>query len=100
MSTSLNTKLTTAPAELPRALMEHVMVQVVEYTPNGVALTTTDGHMVLVNAELERMFGYSRAELLEQRFEQLLPERFRTGHALLRDDNWKDHKPRAFGAGR
>jgi PAS domain S-box-containing protein len=90
----------TSAAGLPRDVIEHVMPQVLEFAPNGFALTLVDGRIVLVNAELERMFGYSRAELLELHIERLLPERFRAGHALLREGDWKDFKPRNMGAGR
>src|ERR1700722_12631367 len=84
----------TTPPGLPDDVLGDVMSQVLEFAPNGFALTMGDGSIVLVNAELERMFGYSRAELLESHIERLLPERFRHGHALLRDGNWNDFKPR------
>jgi PAS domain S-box-containing protein len=89
-----------AAPTLPQGVVEQVMAQVVEVAPNGVALTMSDGRIVLVNAELERMFGYSRADLLDVHIEQLVPERFRAGHAMLREGNWQDFKPRAMGAGR
>jgi PAS domain S-box-containing protein len=76
------------------------MAQIVEYAPNGFALTGVDGCIVLLNAELERMFGYPRSQMLGVCIEQLLPERFRAGHAQLRDGHWKDFKPRTMGAGR
>jgi len=89
-----------SPSKLPRDVVEHVMAQVVEFAPNGVALTTADGRIVLVNAELERMFGYERVDLIERHIGRLIPERFRHGHAQLRDGNWSDFKPHAMGAGR
>jgi PAS domain S-box-containing protein len=88
------------PTGLPSDLIGDVMSQVLEFAPNGFALTMGDGNIVLVNAELERMFGYSREQLLSSRIERLLPERFREGHALLRDGRWNDFKPRSLGAGR
>src|ERR1700743_498058 len=57
--------------------VERVLSKAVEFAPNGVALTAADGRILLTNAELQRMFGYGRTELLEQPIEQLLPERFR-----------------------
>jgi len=78
--------------------IERVLSQVVEFAPNGVALTNADGRILLANAELERMFGYVRAELLERPIEQLMPERFRAGHALLRAPEGKDSQ--LMGAGR
>jgi PAS domain S-box-containing protein len=80
--------------------VESVLSQVVEFAPNGVALTTADGCIMLINAELERMFSYTRGELLGRPIEQLVPERFRPGHALLRTGDWEYALPRAMGTGR
>ena len=38
------------------------------------------GSIMLVNAQLERLFGYSRDELLGGPIERLVPEQFRAGH--------------------
>jgi PAS domain S-box-containing protein len=78
--------------------VERVLSQVVEFAPNGVALTDADGRILLANAELQRMFGYVASELLELPIEQLMPERFRAGHALLRAREGKDSQ--LMGAGR
>ena len=78
--------------------VERVLSQVVEFAPNGVALTTADGRILLANAELERMFGYAGTELLERPIEQLVPERFRAAHALLRTRDVSDSQ--LLGAGR
>ena len=51
-----------SPLQLgPQLDLEHLLSEVVEVAPYGVALTMTDGHIVLTNAQLERMFGYGRA---------------------------------------
>jgi PAS domain S-box-containing protein len=78
--------------------VERVLSKVVEFAPNGVALTNADGRILLANAELERMFGYVGAEMLERQIEQLMPERFRAGHAMLRAREGKDSQ--LMGAGR
>jgi PAS domain S-box-containing protein len=85
---------------LAREVIEQLMPQVVECAPSGVALTMVDGRILLVNAELERMFGYSRADLLHRPIDTLFPERFQCGHAMFRDGNANDFKPCAMGAGR
>ena len=86
--------------QLPASTVGHIMSQVVECAPNGVALTLPDGRIALVNAELERMFGYARADLLDSPIERLVPERCRASHALLRDVNPGDTRSRTMGAGR
>jgi PAS domain S-box-containing protein len=74
-----------SPLQLdPQVDLGHALSDVVEVAPYGVALTMTDGRIVLTNAELERMFGYARAVLLGHRIEDLVPERFRSGHAMMR----------------
>ena len=37
--------------------LAYALSEVVEVAPYGVALTMTDGRIVLTNAELQRMFG-------------------------------------------
>ena len=77
-----------------------LLSQVVESAPNGVVIIDAGGRIVLVNAELERMFGYSRTDLVDRSIEQLLPQRFRSAHVGLRAGYWQDPRPRAMGAGR
>ncbi len=85
---------------LPGCADEHVMSQVIECAPNGVALTMADGRIVLGNAELQRMFGYPRTDLLESPIERLIPERFRASHAMLREEKPDRSRARTMGAGR
>jgi PAS domain S-box-containing protein len=57
---------------------------VVEATPSGMLMVDQAGTIRLVNAELEKQFGYSRQELLGQPVELLIPERFRAQHPTHR----------------
>src|SRR3984885_2827299 len=49
----------------------------IEAAPTGMLLMDVRGSIVLVNAQIERLFGYPRSELLGQLMETLVPERFR-----------------------
>lgn len=51
----------------------------VESSPNGLLMTDAQGNIVLVNREVERLFGYSREELLGRPVEMVIPEWFRLG---------------------
>ncbi len=51
-----------------------------DHAPDVVAVTDADGRIAEVNAQVENIFGYTRAELLGLPIEVLIPERFRTAH--------------------
>jgi len=73
---------------------------VVEAAPNAMVMISRTGQIVMVNAQAERVFGYSRAELVGQPVEMLVPERFRGHHPGLRAAFFVDPRPRLMGAGR
>ncbi len=72
----------------------------VESSPNGMVMVDERGRIILVNREVERMFGYERSELLGRSIEILVPERFRDGHPAFRRGFYADPRSRAMGAGR
>ncbi len=72
----------------------------VESSPNGMIMVDSAGTMVLVNREVERMFGYSREELLGRTLEMLVPERLRAGHPGFREGFFRMPQARAMGVGR
>src|SRR5258708_35987283 len=55
--------------------------ELVDAAPDGVIVCDQQGHIVLVNAEAERMVGYVRDELRGQRIDVLVPDRARAMHA-------------------
>jgi PAS domain S-box-containing protein len=57
------------------------------------------GRMVLVNSQTEALFGYAREDLLGEKVELLVPERFRGVHPDHRADYFKEPRTRAMGAG-
>lgn len=73
---------------------------VAEAAPNGIVVVNEAGTITLVNAQTEKMFGYTRAELIGQPAEVLVPERFRVPHSAQRRGFFADPKARAMGAGR
>ena len=72
----------------------------VESSATGMIMVDEQGLIVLVNAQVERLFGYDRAELIGQSIEMLVPQRFRGGHAGFRVAFFGDPKTRPMGAGR
>src|SRR5919112_5232228 len=75
-----------AQAQIARALQksEERFRQVVESAPNAMVMINPTGTIEMVNAQAERVFGFSRGEMLGQAVEMLIPERFRGKHPGLR----------------
>ena len=52
----------------------------VESCPSGMVMVDRFGKIVLVNSEIERLFGYGRDELLGRKIDLLVPESWRQQH--------------------
>ena len=72
----------------------------VEASPSAMVMIDPHGQIVLVNAQVERLFGYARAELWGQPVERLLPDRYHAQHVQDRTDYLAAPTGRAMGAGR
>jgi PAS domain S-box-containing protein len=72
----------------------------VESCPGGMVMSDDAGNIVLVNREIERLFGYDREELIGNPVEVLVPKRLRSRHIHHRGDFIADPGPRRMGAGR
>jgi PAS domain S-box-containing protein len=88
--------------EFERALRksEERFRRVVEAAPNAMVMISASGQIEMVNAQAERMFGYSREELLGTDVEMLVPVRFRNHHPNLRRSFFSGPISRPMGAGR
>ena len=71
-----------------------------EGAPNGVMAVDAAGCIIQLNAQIEKMFGYSREELIGRPAEVLVPVRFRQGHAGLRKKFAAAPQMRPMGTGR
>ena len=72
----------------------------IEAAPTGMLLMNLTGSIVLINAQIEQLFGYSREELLGKQIEMLVPERFRVHHPDFRVAFFAAPAVRKMGAGR
>jgi PAS domain S-box-containing protein len=72
----------------------------VEAAPNAMIMSDEPGRIVIVNSQAERLFGYSRDELIGQTIELLVPARFRGLHSVERQAFVAGSQTRAMGAGR
>lgn len=73
---------------------------VVESAPNAIMLIGHDGRVRLVNAQVERYFGYDRTELIGMNIEHLIPVRFREQHRFYLSKFLASPQPRPMGMGR
>jgi PAS domain S-box-containing protein len=73
---------------------------VVENAPNAIVMVDGEGEIVLVNAQVERVFGYARGEMLGRSVDFLVPERYRKGHPIFRRAFFARPDARPMGAGR
>ena len=72
-----------------------------ESAPDAMVIIKADstGEIVLVNAQAERLFGYTREELLGRRLEVLIPDRLRDRHQHHRSGYASDPHARPMGTG-
>src|SRR5208282_1435125 len=62
------------------SLVEQRFQELLEAAPDGILEVDQQGHIQLANAAVERMFGYTRAELLDQPVDLLVPQVLRPQH--------------------
>lgn len=82
------------------SLGEERLRLVVEAAPSGMIMVDELGRVVLVNSQVERMFGYSREELLGESVDLLVPSSVRAEHPCHRASFFAAPKARAMGVGR
>jgi PAS domain S-box-containing protein len=71
-----------------------------ESAPDGIVVVDARARIVIVNSQTERLFGYTRDELIDQPIELLVPQRYRGKHEGDREAYVSDPKLRPMGAGR
>ena len=68
--------------------------------PDAIIVTDAHGKIDFVNLQTEKIFGYSRAELVGQPIEILIPQRFHASHVGHRTQYGAEPTLRPMGSGR
>ena len=69
-----------------------------EAAPDAMVIVDPDGMIIMVNAQTEKLFGYTRGDLFGKHVEVLIPTRFRDVHPFHRKQYGKNPRPRPMGA--
>ena len=83
---------------MKRAQSEKRFRGLLEAAPDGIVIVDQEGTIVMVNAQIERLFRYDRGEVVGQRVELLIPSRYRDVHPFHRLQYLKGPRLRPMGA--
>ncbi len=85
-----------ASSNLVETLLSSTLLEAI---PDATVAANQEGIIVQVNSQTEELFGYTRAELIGQKIEILVPERHRPQHHHHREDFVAQPRIRRMGAG-
>ncbi|MFT4925101.1 MAG: PAS domain S-box-containing protein [Phenylobacterium sp.] len=77
---------------------EERLSSLLESAPDAMLVINRSGEIVLVNSKVEKLFGYTRDELLVEKFEMLSPDHIRQRHVEMREQFFENPTVRTLGA--
>ena len=83
-----------------RKRADHLFHAILEAVPEAILICNAHGEIVLTNAQVKTVLGYSPKDLRETTIERLVPELFRLKHIADREKFLCHPEPRSMGAGR
>jgi PAS domain S-box-containing protein len=86
-------------AEIQHEFAPEAYRGIVESAPDAMVVVDSRGRILLVNAQVEELFGYARDELIGETIERLIPARFHRRHVEHRTGYERDPRVRPMGAG-
>lgn len=70
-----------------------------EAAPDAIVIVNCKGEIVLVNSQTEKLFGYEREQLLGNKMEILIPQRYHSKHPGFRKNFFHAPRTRPMGIG-
>ncbi|MCA9264020.1 MAG: PAS domain S-box protein [Planctomycetales bacterium] len=94
-------EVTPVTGSVPHAnvVVSRIMQHALHAAPCGILVVDQLGRILLVNSQLESVFGYLADELVGQPVEKLIPEAFREKHLELRSTYLREPLTRQMGIG-
>ena len=86
-------------AATPRQPADSRFAQLLESAPDAIVIVNAAGGIVLVNSQLEKLFGYARHEMLGAHIDMFVPVQFRDRHPAHRVGFFQEPRFRPMGAG-
>src|SRR5438128_6658148 len=87
------------PASIAPRPTERFFRDLLDAAPDAIVLINHAGMIVLVNSQMEHLFGYPREALVGQSVDMLVPERLRPHHAGYRTGYFAAPRVRTMGVG-
>jgi PAS domain S-box-containing protein len=84
----------------PRKQLEAKFRGLLESAPDGIVVVDTKGKISIINSQTEKLFGYSKEELIGQPIEILVPTHIKSSHVEMRNGYIANPHTRPMGAGR
>ena len=82
-----------------RQLMKHTL-NIAEVIPDGLLIVNHRGKILACNSNAIKLLGYTSEEITNLYVEDLMPERYRNHHQMMRTDFRKNPKVKPMGMGR
>ena len=73
---------------------------ILEAAPDGILMINDQGDIVLVNSQIQKLFGYDRQEIIGKPIEMLIPNRLHETHRQRRNQFFKNPTTRSMGLGK
>jgi PAS domain S-box-containing protein len=80
-------------------LASALVPDILNSAPDAMIVVDMRGVIIFANRQVAALFGYSQAEVIGTRIEQLLPERFRASHVTHRQQYTQHARVRPMGIG-